>query len=138
MTGPPNPAVVPGATHRPGGRRWSQEHQQHPDRERDYGNSTRHRNQRDEVSVIREVFGQAQALTSLGDRPLAVLTVSVTTRTEGWVSAQDQRALGQLRASHRALQPGGPARGRQSTSASVHAITEVITSVRTHVPLPGR
>ena len=52
-----------------------------------------YRNQRDEVSVIPDVFAQAQALTTLGDRPLAVLTASATgTGTEGWVGAQDQLA----------------------------------------------
>ena len=74
-----------------------------------------YRNQRDEVSVIPEVFAQAQALTTLGDRPLAVLTASATsTGTDGWVGAQDQLAAlsYQLRPPHRALHPRGPARGR--------------------------
>src|SRR4051794_6053937 len=43
-----------------------------------------YRNERDEASVIPQVFAQAQALTALGDRPLAVLTASATsTRTDG-------------------------------------------------------
>ena len=100
-----------------------------------------YRNQRDEVSVIPEVFAQAQALTTLGDRPLAVLTASATaTGTEGWVERPGpaRRAVHQLRAPHRALHPRGPARGRQPAAASVRAITEVISSVRTSTPLPAR
>ena len=52
-----------------------------------------YRNRSDEVSVIPEVFHQAQALTSLGDRPLAVVTASVTAiGTKSWVGAEDQLA----------------------------------------------
>jgi hypothetical protein len=125
----------------PGGRRWCQERQQHPDREQDHGKSTRHRNRRDEDSVIPEVFGQAQALTLLSDRPLDVLTASVTaTGTEGWVSAQDQLAGLSANAAHRTVHSSraGLLKDASPTSASVHATTELITPVRIHVPLPGR
>jgi pimeloyl-ACP methyl ester carboxylesterase len=51
------------------------------------------RSQRDEVSVIPQVFRQAQALTTLGDRPLVVLTASHTAeRTDGWSAAQEALA----------------------------------------------
>ncbi|HEX8487055.1 MAG TPA: alpha/beta hydrolase, partial [Propionibacteriaceae bacterium] len=44
-----------------------------------------YRSQRDEISVLPELFTQAQALTTLGDRPLAVLTASAnSTGTDGW------------------------------------------------------
>ena len=63
-----------------------------------------YRNQRDEVSVIPEVFAQAQALTTLGDRPLAVLTASATaTGTDGWVGAQDQLAALSTNSVHRTV-----------------------------------
>ena len=100
-----------------------------------------YRNQRDELSVIPEVFAQAQALTTLGDRPLAVLTASETsTGSDGWVGAQDQLA---------ALSPNSVQRTVDSTHAglledvrpaaeSVRAITEVVSSVRTGTPLPSR
>jgi len=100
-----------------------------------------YRSQRDEISVIPEVFQQAQALTTFGDRPLAVLTASTTAEaTKGWVAAQDQLAALSAKSVHRtvhATHPGlledtGPA------AASTDAITEVITSVRTGTPLPTR
>ncbi len=47
----------------------------------------------DEWSALPEVFDQAQALTTLGDRPLAVLTASESLqKTTGWAAAQDQLA----------------------------------------------
>jgi hypothetical protein len=90
------------------------------------------------VSVLPELFTQAQALTTLGDRPLAVLTASATiTRTDGWDGAQDQLARLSTNSIHRTvdstheglLQDTGPA------AESVRAITEVVESVRTGSPL---
>ena len=49
-------------------------------------------NGRDELSVVLDVFAQAQALTTLGDRPLAVLTASENVTNPGWTGAQDQLA----------------------------------------------
>jgi pimeloyl-ACP methyl ester carboxylesterase len=100
-----------------------------------------YRNQRDEVSVIPEVFGQARALTTLNDRPLAVLTASENSvGNDGWAGAQDQLAALSTNSVHRTvdsthtglLEDGGPA------AASVRAITEVISSVRTSTPVPSR
>jgi pimeloyl-ACP methyl ester carboxylesterase len=93
-----------------------------------------YRNQRDEVSVLPDVFAQAQALTTFGDRPLAVLTASATsTGTNGWDGAQDQLATLSTNRIHRTvdstheglLEDTGPA------AESVRAITEVVDSVRT-------
>lgn len=98
-----------------------------------------YRNQRDEVSVIPQVFAQARALTTLGDRPLAVLTASETsTGTKGWDSAQDQLAAlssNSIRRSVLSSHPGlvGDARPAE---ASVRAITEVLISARSHTSLP--
>jgi len=100
-----------------------------------------YRNQRDEVSVIPEVFGQARALTTLNDRPLAVLTASENSvGNDGWAGAQDQLAALSTNSVHRTvdsthtglLADGGPA------AASVRAITEVISSVRTSTTVPSR
>ena len=74
-----------------------------------------YRNQRDEVSVIPKVFAQAQALTTFGQRPLAVLTASANSaETKGWIGAQDQLACAvvQLGPPDRDLDPRGPAPGR--------------------------
>ncbi len=97
-------------------------------------------NQRDELSVIRDVFTQAQALTTFDDRPLAVLTASENEGTEGWVGAQEQLADLTTNNVHRTvdsthaglLEDAGPA------AESVRAITEVVASVRTGTPLLDR
>jgi pimeloyl-ACP methyl ester carboxylesterase len=95
------------------------------------------RNQRDELSVIRDVFTQAQALTTLDARPLAVVTASENAGTEGWVAAQDELTTLSTNYIHRTvdsshaglLEDAGPA------AEAVQAITEVITSVQTGTPL---
>jgi pimeloyl-ACP methyl ester carboxylesterase len=100
-----------------------------------------YRNQRDEVSVLRRVFAQAQALTTLGDRPLAVLTATATsTGTDGWAGAQDQLAALSSNSVHRTVESTHPGlvEDVQPAAASVRAITEVISSVRTSTPLPSR
>jgi len=100
-----------------------------------------YRNQRDEVSVIPEVFAQAQALTTLGDRPLAVLTASATsTGTDGWVGAQDQLATLSSNSVHRTVHSTHPGllEDVHPATASVRAITEVISSIRTSTPLGSR
>ena len=97
-----------------------------------------YRNQRDELSVLPEVFAQAQALTTLGDRPLAVLTASAnSTGTDGWAGAQNQLAALSTNPVHRTVDSthAGPARGRAPAAASVRAITEVVDSFRTGSPL---
>ena len=100
-----------------------------------------YQNQRDEVSVIPEVFAQAQALTTLGDRPLAVLTASATsTGTDGWVGAQDQLAVLSTNSVHRTVHSTheGLLEDVRPAAASVRAITQVISSVRSTTPLPSR
>src|SRR5215213_1879555 len=63
-----------------------------------------YRNQRDEVSVIPEVFTQAQALTTLNHRPLAVLTASASSsETDGWDGAQDKLAALSSNSVHRTV-----------------------------------
>jgi pimeloyl-ACP methyl ester carboxylesterase len=48
------------------------------------------RNMRDDASVLHQVFAQAQALTTLDGRPLAVVTASGSLEdTVGWAAAQD-------------------------------------------------
>ncbi len=97
-----------------------------------------YRSQRDEVSVLREVFTQAQALKTFDDRPLAVLTASAnSTQTDGWDDAQDQLATLSTNSVHRTvdatheglLEDAGPA------AESVRAITAVVDSVRSGGPL---
>ena len=101
--------------------------------------STAHalRNGRDEVSVVPEVFAQAQSLTTLHGLPLAVLTASETSTTSGWAAAQDK--LGALSANHvhRDVDSthAGLVEDEPAPAESVRAITEVVSAVRTGTPL---
>jgi hypothetical protein len=88
---------------------------------------------RDEISMLPEVFKQAQALTTLDNRPLAVLTASESQDgTEGWSAAQDQLAALSTNTTHDVvdathaglLEDAGPAR------ESAVAIQRVIDAVR--------
>jgi pimeloyl-ACP methyl ester carboxylesterase len=91
------------------------------------------RNGRDELSVIPEVFEQAQALTTLQDRPLAVVTASESLETTGWAAAQDRLATLSTNHVHRAVHSTHPGllEDQRASTESVRAITEVISSVRT-------
>lgn len=99
------------------------------------------RNSRDELSMLPVVFRQAQALTSLGSRPLVVLTSAETALdTDGWVEAQQHMAAlstdtvrREVAASHAGMveDPGGAA-------ASVQAIASVVKAVRTGTTVAPR
>jgi pimeloyl-ACP methyl ester carboxylesterase len=98
------------------------------------------RNQHDEVAVIPQVFRQAKALTTLGDKPLAVVTASETaTNTEGWVEAQDELVTLSSNVVHQTVESShmGLVEGAGPADASVRAIDAVVTSVRSHRPLPS-
>lgn len=95
------------------------------------------RNGRDEISMAPQLFEEAQALHSLGDCPLAVLTASESVGDEGWQDAQDRLALlstdhlaRTLRSSHE-----GMVADHRVAAQSSDAITAVVTSVRTGRPL---
>lgn len=104
--------------------------------------STAHaaRNGRDELSVILDVFSQAQALTTLNDRPLAVLTASENLTNPGWTGAQDQLAALSTNHVHRTVHSthAGLLEDEGPSADSVHAITEVISAVRTGTPLDAK
>jgi pimeloyl-ACP methyl ester carboxylesterase len=100
-----------------------------------------YRSQRDEISVLPKVFAQAQDLTTLGDRPLAVLTASAnSTGTDGWIGAQNQLAALSTRSVHRTVDSTheGLLEDASPAAESVRAITEVVTAARTGTPLPSR
>lgn len=99
------------------------------------------RNARDELSMLPVLFEQARALTTLGDRPLLVLTSAENARdTDGWTEAQELLAelsgdavTREASTSHAGIveDPGGAA-------ASVQAIASVVRAVRTGTPLTTR
>jgi pimeloyl-ACP methyl ester carboxylesterase len=90
------------------------------------------RNGRDEVSMIPEVFGQAQALTTLGDLPLVVLTASETLETGGWAEAQDRLADLSSNRVHRVVDSTheGLVGDDDAAAESVWAIDQVVAAVR--------
>jgi pimeloyl-ACP methyl ester carboxylesterase len=94
------------------------------------------RNGRDELSVILDVFAQAQALTTLGDRPLAVLTAAEND-ADGWPGAQDQLAELSTNLVHRTVRSSheGLVEDERPAAESVRAINEVIFAIRNHAPL---
>jgi pimeloyl-ACP methyl ester carboxylesterase len=96
------------------------------------------RNGRDEVSVLPKVFAQAQGLTTLGDRPLVVLTSADTAHdTGGWTRAQDQLAELSSDVVHRVVDAShqGMVEDPDGASASVEAITSVVEASRSHTAL---
>jgi hypothetical protein len=87
--------------------------------------------------MIPTVFRQAQALTSLHGRPLAVLTTSDSLGTEGWRAAQDKLAALSDNHLHRTVESthAGLITEEGPATESANAIAEVIASVRTGLPL---
>jgi pimeloyl-ACP methyl ester carboxylesterase len=98
------------------------------------------RNGRDEVSMIPEVFRQAQALTTPENRPLAVVTASENLTTAGWKGAQDRLAALSTNRVHRTANSthAGLLEDRDGARESVRAITQVVASARTGTPLDAQ
>ena len=96
------------------------------------------RNGRDEVSMLPEVFRQAQRLTTLGDRPLVVLTSSASAHdTGGWTAAQNQLAALSSDVVHSVVDAShqGMVEDPAGAAASIEAITSVVRAVRNDTPL---
>jgi pimeloyl-ACP methyl ester carboxylesterase len=90
------------------------------------------RNARDELSMLPVVFEQANALTTFGDRPLAVLTSSEQLETEGWGAAQERIASLSTNTLHRTVQAthAGVVEDPSGATESARAIASVIQAVR--------
>jgi pimeloyl-ACP methyl ester carboxylesterase len=94
------------------------------------------RNGRDELSVYPDVFAQARALTTLGAKPLVVVTATEGQQA-GWFTAQDRLAALSGNSSHRfahatheSLLPD-----QHAAESAVRAIDDVMQSVRSASPL---
>ncbi len=89
--------------------------------------------------MIPVVLEQAQALTTLGNRPLAVLTASENLSTDGWSAAQDRMAALSTNSLHRDVESthAGLLEDPHGAGESVRAITAVIDAIRTGAPLTG-
>jgi pimeloyl-ACP methyl ester carboxylesterase len=90
------------------------------------------RGERDEIVSLPAALQQAQTLTSLGDRPLIVVSAGSGQQT-GWLEAQDELPQLSTNSSHRVL----PAATHSSiitgidAEASSQAILDAVTSLRT-------
>jgi len=97
------------------------------------------RSQRDEISTYRRVFAQAQALQSLGSKPLVVLTATAGSPQRGWAEAQNQLAALSTNVEHRSVAATHGSLLESPTDAwySVAAITTAVQAIRTGGALPG-
>ncbi|MCK9823260.1 alpha/beta hydrolase [Nocardioides cavernae] len=96
------------------------------------------RNARDELWMLPVVFEQARALTSLGDRPLVVLTSAENARdSDGWMEAQEELAGLSTNAVRRdaATSHAGIVEDADGAAASMEAIASVVRAVRTNGPV---
>jgi pimeloyl-ACP methyl ester carboxylesterase len=96
------------------------------------------RNARDELTTLPDVFRQARSLTTLGDRPLLVLTTAENAHdTDGWEQAQDDMAELSTDSVHRdaATSHAGIVEDEGGAAASVRAIDSVVRAVRTGTPV---
>ncbi len=94
------------------------------------------RNYRDEQAAIPQVFRQAQALTSLGDAPLVVVT-ALGNDTRGWPTAQD-RLLGlSTNSSHRFadVDHSGVLDQAEGAAVAIRAVQDAVRAVREASPV---
>lgn len=98
-------------------------------------------NTRADQSALPTSFRQAQALTTLASTPLVVLTAKDNVESKpGWSTAQDQMAALSTDSRHTVVDESHVGLLTDPTSAAqtVTAITDLVTSVRTHSPLRTR
>ena len=98
-------------------------------------------NMRDEQAQLVRAIQQSEALTSLGDKPLVVLTSrEELTKTPGWGAAQDEMAALSTNSAHLVIDVahGAVLDDPVSAEASIRAIDDVVVSVRTGAPVPAR
>jgi hypothetical protein len=94
------------------------------------------RGARDELAVLPSVLQQAQALTSLGDRPLIVVTAG-SGQQAGWLAAQDSMARLSTSTDHRVVSAATHTSliSGVDAPASSQAILDVVASIRTGTAL---
>jgi pimeloyl-ACP methyl ester carboxylesterase len=95
---------------------------------------------RDELSTYRRTFVQAQKLSTLGSKPLVVLSASDSLDgTPGWPTAQAQLAALSSNADRRSVDSShsGMLDNPVASAASNAAIADVVRAVRTGTPVAG-
>jgi pimeloyl-ACP methyl ester carboxylesterase len=96
------------------------------------------RNMAEESAAMPRLFTQAQALTSLGDTPLVVLTAAGHDGDPRWSPAQERMAALSTNSSHQLADATHSALlGEEGgAEASARAIDDVVQAVRSGSPLP--
>jgi pimeloyl-ACP methyl ester carboxylesterase len=92
----------------------------------------------DELGESPTAMAQARSLTNLAGKPLAVVTAG-SGHDSAWLSAQDNLATLSTNTIHRVVLGATHAsllEAESDAAASSHAISDVVTSIRTHQPLP--
>jgi hypothetical protein len=89
------------------------------------------RSMRDEVIALPDALQQAQALTSIGDRPLVVVTAG-SDQQAGWSQAQDRLAGLSTDSAHRTIATAthDSLISGADAAASSQAILDVVESIR--------
>jgi len=93
--------------------------------------------QRDEFARLPMTLTEAAALTTLGHRPLVVVTAAKGA-SAGWLPLQDKMASLSTNSDHRVLTDtdhAGVIHGRVGAAQATQAILDVVASVRTGTPL---
>ncbi len=99
------------------------------------------RNGRDEVSMLPEVFAQAQALSTLHERPLAVLSAKVNIDgMDGWTQAQDCLARLSGNSEHLVVDSShmGLLEDKGPATQSADAVLEVVDAARTDTTVSAK
>jgi pimeloyl-ACP methyl ester carboxylesterase len=103
------------------------------DQQRAFMGTPRHsRSVRDEFSEVRTAMTQARSLTTLGDRPLVVLTAQKGAQ-DGWIAAQDELAELSRNVAHRVLPEATHTMlvdNEAIAAQSSRAIRDVVNAVR--------
>jgi pimeloyl-ACP methyl ester carboxylesterase len=93
-----------------------------------------------ESAAMPTLFGQAQALTTLGDTPLMIVTASESVQAiDGWSAAQDRMAALSTNSGHRVADSTHVALldEQRGAEVSAQAIDDVVQAIRTGSPLPA-
>src|SRR5919109_5069670 len=99
--------------------------------------ATHNRGVRDDVVGLKAALAQAQALTTLGDRPLIVVTAAEDAH-EGWLPLQNEMAALSTNSAHRVIQEATHTsliEDRADSAISIQAILDVVEAVRTGATL---
>ena len=99
--------------------------------------ATHNRGVRDDVVGLKAALAQAQALTTLGDKPLIVVTAAEDAH-EGWLRLQDEMATLSTNSAHRVIQEATHTsliEDRADSAISIQAILDVVEAVRSGATL---